>query len=255
MTGEAHWDDVGQACVNDLGAKKWIGAEQPPDMQWETCLRDFCRWLWEFDCLWMQPRPKHEIEVGAAAGALRRLAGDLRVSLDDSDLDLESEHEDKAVGGGGSVLRGDLTGWSYDRRGKRVVTRADFGTVRNLFGVSVVGVLGEGLGGIGPGGPVPAPGMGGAVQVVPLFPLTPRRASPGGSEGWCAGVAVENIDMGGTGLGGVAPAPVGVDGGGGCDCGVTLAGVRQEMVREIRKVREEMMCVLALLLAEWGLGT
>ena len=51
------------------------------------------------------------------------------------------------------------------------------------------------------------------------------------------------------------PAPVVVDGGGGCDCGVALAGVRQEMLREIRKVREEMMGALAWLLAERGLGT
>lgn len=61
--------------------------------------------------------------------------------------------------------------------------------------------------------------------------------------------------MGGTGLGGVTPAPVGVDGGGGCDCGSALARVRQDMVREIRKVREEVMGALGLLLAETGLGT
>ena len=62
-TEEAHWDDVGQAWVNDLGVKKWKGAEQPPDMQWETCLRNVCQWLGECDCLWMQWRPRHEIEV------------------------------------------------------------------------------------------------------------------------------------------------------------------------------------------------
>ena len=90
VTGGAHWDDVVQAWANDLGAKKWRGAEQPPDMQWETCLQDVCRWLGEFDCLWMQQRPKPKIEVGPSAGALRRLAGDLGVSMDDSDLDLES---------------------------------------------------------------------------------------------------------------------------------------------------------------------
>ena len=160
-TGEAHWDDMGQAWVNDLGPKKWRGAEQPPDMQGEACLQDVCRWLGELDCLWMQRRPRHEIEVGPATGALKRLAGDLGVSMDDSDLDLESECEDEAVGGGGSVLRGDLTGWSHGRRGKRVVNKADFGAGRNLFGVSVVGVLSKGLEGVGTGGPVPAPGMGG----------------------------------------------------------------------------------------------
>lgn len=92
--------------------------------------------------------------------------------MDDSDLELDSEYEDEAVAGGGCVLRGDLTGWSHGRRGKKVVTKADFGTVRNLFGVSVVGVLGEGLGSVGTGGPVPALGMGGAVKVGPALPLT-----------------------------------------------------------------------------------
>ena len=60
-------------------------------------------------------------------------------------------------------------------------------------------------------------------------------------------MAVEDVDMGGTGLGGIAPVPVGVDGGSGCDSGVAIAGVRREMVREIRKVREEMMGALVLL--------
>ena len=255
VTGEAQWDDVGQAWVNDFGAKKWRGAEQPPDMQWETCLWDVCRWLGEFDCLWMQRRPRHEIEVVPAEGALGRLAGDLGVSMDDSDLDLESECEDEAVGGGGFVLRGDITGWSHGQKGKRVVTKVDFGAVRNLFGVSVVGVLDEGLGGVGTGGPVAAHGMRGAVQVGPALPLTPRRTSPVGGEGQSAVVAVEDVDMVGTGLGGVAPAPAEMDGGGRCDCRVALTGVRREMVREIRKVREEMIGELALLLAERGLGT
>ena len=175
--------------------------------------------------------------------------------MDDSDPDLESEKEDEAVGGGGSVLRRDLKGWSHCRRGKRVIIKADIGAVRNLFEVSVVRAPGEGLGGIGTGGPVPAPDVGGAVQVGPALPLTPRRASPCSGEGRSAGVAMEDVDMGGTGMRGVAPAPVGVDDGGGCDCGVALAGVRREMVREIRKVREEMMGALALLLTERGLGT
>ena len=61
--------------------------------------------------------------------------------------------------------------------------------------------------------------------------------------------------MGGTGSGGVAPAPVGVDGGCGCNCGVALAGVRREMVREMKKVRDELMSAVSLLLAERGLGT
>ena len=92
------------------------------------------------------------------------------------------------------MLRGDLTGWSHGRRGKRVVTKADFGALSNLYGMTEVGVLGEGLGGVGTGGPVPAPGMGVAVQVGRALRLTPRRASPGGGEGRSAGVAVEDVD-------------------------------------------------------------
>ena len=61
--------------------------------------------------------------------------------------------------------------------------------------------------------------------------------------------------MGGTGPGGVAPAPVGVDGGCGCNCGVALAGVRREMVKEVKRVRDELMGAVSLLLAERGLGT
>ena len=107
-----------------------------------------------------------------------------------------------------------------------MVTKADFGAVGNLFEVSVVVVLGGGLGGVGTGGPVPAPDMGGAVQVGPALPLTPLCTSPGGGEGRGAGVAGEDIVMRGTGILGVAPAPVGVlDGVGGCDSGVTLAEV------------------------------
>ena len=66
--------------------------------------------------MWLQWRLRHEIEVGPAAGALRRLAGDLWVSMEDSDLELDSEYEDEAVAGGGSVLRGELTGWSHGQR-------------------------------------------------------------------------------------------------------------------------------------------
>ena len=61
--------------------------------------------------------------------------------------------------------------------------------------------------------------------------------------------------MGGTGSGGVVPAPVGVDSGCGCNCGVALAGVRRELEREVRKARDEMMGAISLLLAERGLGT
>ena len=37
-TGEAHWYMVGQKWANYMGKGKWEGAEQPPDMQWHTCL-------------------------------------------------------------------------------------------------------------------------------------------------------------------------------------------------------------------------
>lgn len=69
------------------------------------CVQDVCRWLWEFDCQWLQQHPRHEIEVGLATGILRRLAGDLGVSIDDSDLGLDSKCEDEVVVGGGSVMR------------------------------------------------------------------------------------------------------------------------------------------------------
>ena len=51
------------------------------------------------------------------------------------------------------------------------------------------------------------------------------------------------------------PTPVEVDGGCGCNCMFALAGVRPEMVREVRKTRKELMCAITLLLAERGLGT
>ena len=54
------------------------------------------------------------------------------------------------------------------------------------------------LGGVGAVGTVPAPGIGGEVQVVPALPLTPVRASSGGGEGRGAGRVVEDIEMGGT---------------------------------------------------------
>ena len=89
----------------------------------------------------------------------------------------------------------------------------DFGVVRNLFMVLVAVVLGEGLGGVGAVGTVPAAGIGGAARVLPALALTPRHAFHKGGEGQCAGVAVQEVEMGGTGPVGVAPAPVTVDGG------------------------------------------
>ena len=37
-TGGAHCDMVVQKWANYMGKGKWEGAEQPPDMQWDTCL-------------------------------------------------------------------------------------------------------------------------------------------------------------------------------------------------------------------------
>lgn len=54
--------------------------------------------------------------------------------------------------------------------GKRVVRNADFGVVRNLFVVSVAGVLGSRLAGVGTDGSVPAPGMGGGCRCYLRFP-------------------------------------------------------------------------------------
>ena len=47
---------VGLKWANYMGKGKWVGAQQPPDMQWDTCLWDVCGWLREFDCLWLQLR-------------------------------------------------------------------------------------------------------------------------------------------------------------------------------------------------------
>ena len=60
--------------------------------------------------------------------------------------------------------------------------RANFEAARALFGVSVGGMEGRGLGGMGTVGAVPTPGSGGAVQVEPVLPLTPRHTSPCGGE-------------------------------------------------------------------------
>lgn len=68
-------------------------------------------------------------------------------------------------------------------------------------------------------------------------------------------MAVEDVDTGSTDTGGVASAPVGVDGGCGCDCRVALAEVRQEKVRKVKRMKEEVMGAIAMLLAERGLGT
>ena len=165
------------------------------DMQCEEVLRDVRVWLGEFDCLWLQQRLRHEIEVGPATGALRRLAGDLGVPLYDFGDDSGSDWDEAGPSRSGRFLGEDLTGWGHGRVGKRVLRKVDFSEPSDLFGMSVTGVLGTGLGGVLMDGPVPAPGSGGAVQVVPALLQTPRRASPVGGEGRGTGVAAEDVDM------------------------------------------------------------
>ena len=193
--------------------------------------------------------------AGPPEGALRRVAVDLGLELDVSELESDSGSDGEGEGGGRMVLEEELSGWSHGKGGERVVRRADVGAAKALFGVSVVGMQGRGLGGMGTGGAIPTPGIGGAVQVEPAVLLTPQRASPGGGEGRGTGAAVVDIDMGGMGSEGAASTPVGVDVGCGCSCGVALAGVRRELAKEVRKVRDELMGAVSLLLAEWGLGT
>ena len=170
--------------------------------------------------------------AGPPEGALGRVAGNLGLELDESDLesDLGSEDEGERVGGLGlDGLDGGLAGWSHGKGARRVAKSADFGVARNLFGVSAGGSRSDGIGGVGTVGAVPTPGLGGAVHVGPALPQTSRRASSGGGEGRGTGTAVEDIDMCGTGSRGVVPAPVGMDSGCGCNCGVALAGARQEL--------------------------
>lgn len=76
-TGEGVGEDVAKACINKMGSVKWKGAQGGLDMQCEEVLRNVRVWIGEFDCLWLQLRPRHEIEVGPTTGALRRLAGGL----------------------------------------------------------------------------------------------------------------------------------------------------------------------------------
>ena len=106
-----------------------------------------------------------------------------------------SEWDEAKPRGSGQTLWENLIGWGHGRRGNRVVRRVDFSTDSDLFGWSFTELLGGGLRGVGAGGPVPAPGIGGAVQVVPALPQTPRRTSPVGGEGRGAGAAVQDVDM------------------------------------------------------------
>ena len=255
-TGEGVGEDVAQAWANEMGGVKWTGAQGSFDMQCEEVLRDVRGWMGEFDWLWLQQRPRHEIEVGTAAGALHRLAGDLGIPLYDFEDDSGSDWDEAGPSRSGRLLDGeDLTGWGHGRRSKKVVRKVGFSAAIDLFGVSALGGLGGGLGGVGAGGTVLGPGNGGVVRVAPALPLTSRRASPMGSEGRGAGAAVEDVDMGGTGLVGVVPASRKGGSGCGCDCGAVHAGVRGEMTSKVRRIREEVIGAIGLLLAERGLGT
>ena len=242
-----------------MGEVKWKGVQGGLDFQCQEALRELRRWMSEQDCLWLQLRPRNEITVGPADGALRRLAGDLGVPMDDFELDSEGEEWDEAPPRG-AVLESDeadLTRWGHGRRrgGRKVMRKVDFSAAVDLFGAAARRSVGGGLRGAGTGGPVPAPGIEWVGQVEPALPVTPRRASPVGGEGRVAGAAAEDVAMGGTTAGGVAPAPVGASSGCGCDFADALAGVRREMAREVKKMREEVMDALGLLLAERGLGT
>ena len=253
-TGEEVGEDVAQAWTNEMGGVKWTGAQGGLDMQCEEVLRDVRVWLREFDYLWLQRRPRHEIEVGPAASALRRLVGDLGISLDDFGHDSGSDWDEAGPSRSGRFLDKDLTGWGHGRGSKRVVRRVDFSAASDLFGVSVAGVLGTGLGGVGAGGAVPAPGIGGVVPVVPALPQTPQHASPVGGEGRATEMAVEDMNIGGRKFVGVVPAIGREEGGCRCDCRAVLAGARKEMALQVKRIREEVMGAFGLLLAERGLG-
>ena len=254
-TGEGVGEDVAQAWTIEMSSVKWTGAQGGLDMQSEEVLRDVTVWLGEFDCLWLQRRPRHEIEVGPTTGALRRLAGDLGVPLDDFGDDSGSEWDEAGPSRSGRFLDENDTGWGHGHGSKRVMRRVDFTAAFDLFGVSVTEVLGTGMGGVGTGGPLPAPGNGRVVQVVPALPQTPRCASPVGGEGWGTGAAVEDMDMGGTNCGGVVPTSGEEGDGCGCDCRGVLAEVWREMALQVRRLREEVMGALGLPLAVRGLGT
>ena len=114
------------------------------------------------------------------------MAGNLGLELNVSECGSDAGSEVGEGSGGRVVLEGDLTGWSHGWGGKRVVRRADFGAARALFG-GLAGLRWGDMGGVGAVGTVPAPGIGGGVQVVPALPLTPLRASPGGGEGRALG--------------------------------------------------------------------
>ena len=101
---------------------------------------------------------------------------------------------------------------------------------------------------------MPALGIWEVAEVVPAHPQTPRCATPIGGEGRGAGVTVEDVDMGGRNFEGVVPASGREEGGCRCDGRSVLAGVRREMASQVRRMREEVMGALSLLLVKRRLG-
>ena len=175
--------------------------------------------------------------------------------MDDFGHDSGSDWDEAGQSQSGRFLVEDLTRCGHGRRGERVARRVDFSTASDLFGASVAGVLGGGLGGVGTGSPVPTLGIGGAARVVPTLPQTPLRTSHVGGKGRGTRVAVEDVDMGGPNFGGVVPASGREEGRSRCDCRTILAGVRREMASQVRRISEKVMGAMSLLLAEHGLGT
>lgn len=53
--------------------------------------------------------------------------------MDDSDSDSDMESDGKDIVIGGRVMPAGLPSWAHGRRGKRVVSRADFSAMGNLF--------------------------------------------------------------------------------------------------------------------------
>lgn len=61
---------------------------------------------------------------------------------------------------------------------------------------------------------------------------------------------MEDVDLGGTIFGGVAPTFGKQVGRCGCDCRAALAGVQRELASQVRKMKEGVMGAIVLLLAE-----
>ena len=76
-----------------------------------------------------------------------------------------------------------------------------------------------------------------------------------GGKGRAARVAVEDVNIGGTYFVRVVPTSGGGEGRCGCDWGTVLASEHMEVASQVRRIREEVMRVLSLLLAGRRLGT